>query len=64
MAVDRDIYFVSNQGTRPASFTARFRTAHPSAEVWDPVTCVRRVVSVRWEGVCEVALEGDVRFFR
>ena len=57
VAVDRDIYFVSNQGTRPVSFTARFRTAHPSAEVWDPVTCVRRVVSVRGEGVREVALE-------
>ena len=56
-AADRDIYFVANPSGTPASFTARFRTAHPFVEVWDPVTCARRAVAARGEGVREVALE-------
>lgn len=34
----REIYFISNQSGKAASFTARFRVNSRKAQIWDPVT--------------------------
>ncbi|MGN0847057.1 MAG: glycosyl hydrolase [Kiritimatiellia bacterium] len=50
-----EIYFLSNPGDAPQTFTGRFRTALPCAELWDPVTGVRRGVRVD-AGQVEISL--------
>jgi len=35
---DREIYFVSNQNKEPVAFTAEFRVADKTPELWNPVT--------------------------
>lgn len=45
-----DLYFVSNRGDTRVEATCRFRVSRPRAELWHPVTAIRRSLAIRDAG--------------